>query len=311
VSNEIAKTTKTIKKGNLTVLNKNRNKQVEYPPSRIKNSSLKFKRVKIMNLKFNLPIIAVFICALFLQGCTISQNVIPVESGKEISKIYVLKNDKVLMEGFHPELLKQLNELGFATETYSGDLPSSVRHYMNYTANWRWDLAMFLFYFKATLYEQSKESGFSKILGEVEYDARNGGGNMNKFGSTADKIRPLLKELLGKVKREPSKNDESINNNSVSRSSFVAKENNISEGKTIVAFTTKAVENPKTTSAIVINSKLIEKIQTALKADHYYHGNISGELNEDTRNAIAVYKEINNLSGKSIDKVFLNALGIE
>ncbi len=57
-----------------------------------------------------------------------------------------------------------------------------------------------------------------------------------------------------------------------------------------MAFTTKAVEKPKTTSATVINSKLIEKIQTALKADHYYHGDINGELNEDTRNATAVYK---------------------
>lgn len=58
-------------------------------------------------------------------------------------------------------------------------------------------------------------------------------------------------------------------------------------------------------------SARVEKIQTALKAEHYYHGAISGELNEDTRNAIAVYKEINNLSGKSIDEAFLNALAIE
>jgi hypothetical protein len=96
-------------------------------------------------------------------------------------------------------------------------------------------------------------------------------------------------------------------------SPVITTENNISENKTAapMAFTTKAVEKPKTTSATVINSKLIEKIQTALTSDHYYHGAISGELNEDTRNAIAVYKEINNLSGKSIDKAFLNALGIE
>jgi hypothetical protein len=95
-------------------------------------------------------------------------------------------------------------------------------------------------------------------------------------------------------------------------SPVITSDNNISENKTAapMTFTTKAVEKPKTTSAIVINSKLIDKIQTALTSDHYYHGAISGELNENTRNAIAVYKEINNLSGKSIDKAFLNALGI-
>jgi hypothetical protein len=142
---------------------------------------------------------------LFLQGCTISQHVIPVDSTKEISKIYLQKNDKVLMEEFHPELLKQLNELGFETESYSTDLPKETTYYMTYTANWMWDMAMYLYYFKATVYEQSREAGFSKLLGEAEYDARMGGGNMNKFGHTSDKIKPLLQELFAKVKRKSSK----------------------------------------------------------------------------------------------------------
>ena len=41
-------------------------------------------------------------------------------------------------------------------------------------------------------------------IGEVEYDARKGGANMGKFGRTAEKIRPLLDELLKDVKRLPS-----------------------------------------------------------------------------------------------------------
>ena len=39
------------------------------------------------------------------------------------------------------------------------------------------------------------------LIGEVKYDAKNGGGSFNKFGKTADKIRPLLNELLSQVKR--------------------------------------------------------------------------------------------------------------
>lgn len=141
-----------------------------------------------------------FALILFLQGCTISQNVVPIEASKAISKIYVQKNDKVLMDEFHPELLKQLNELGFETESYTTDLPKEANYYMNYTANWMWDMAMYLYYFKATVYEQAKEAGFSKSIGEVEYDAKMGGANMSKFGHTADKIKPLLQELFAKVK---------------------------------------------------------------------------------------------------------------
>ena len=45
---------------------------------------------------------------------------------------------------------------------------------------------MYLTYFKATLYENGSE------VGHVEYDAQKGSANMNKFGSTSEKIRPLL-----------------------------------------------------------------------------------------------------------------------
>lgn len=129
-----------------------------------------------------------------------------------------------------------------------------------------------------------------------------------------EQLNQIVNDLsLQQVLQTPTLKTSAINPERVQTAApIVTPENNISENKTAapMAFTTKAVEKPKTTSAIVINSKLIEKIQTALTSDHYYHGNINGELNEDTRNAIAVYKEINNLSGKSIDKAFLNALGI-
>jgi hypothetical protein len=74
--------------------------------------------------------------------------------------------------------------------------------------------------------------------------------------------------------------------------------------------TTKLAVKPQSNTPFVMSKNLIEKIQSALTSEHYYHGDISGELNEDTKNAIAIYKQVNSLSGKSIDKAFLNALGI-
>lgn len=133
--------------------------------------------------------------AMLFSGCAISKNVQSVDSSTQIEKIYVKDNPKVLMEGLLPEIVAQIEELGFASESYDGDRPANARHYITFTANWQWDMAMYLTYFRATLYEDGR------ILGEVEYDAKMGGANMNKFGKTAEKIRPLLTELLEKVER--------------------------------------------------------------------------------------------------------------
>lgn len=99
------------------------------------------------------------------------------------------------MEGLLDELVAQIQGMGFESESYIGDRPANAKHYLTYTANWSWDMAMYLTYFRATLYDDGR------VLGEVEYDAKMGGANMGKFGKTAEKVRPLLEELLGKVER--------------------------------------------------------------------------------------------------------------
>jgi hypothetical protein len=129
------------------------------------------------------------------SGCAISRSVTPVDSTASIRKIYVLNNEKVHMKELVNEVVDQLEELGFEYEAYSGDRPQDALHYLTYTGNWNWDMAMYLTYFRATLYEDGR------VLGEVEYDAKMGGANMKKFGKTAEKIRPLMTELLEKVKR--------------------------------------------------------------------------------------------------------------
>lgn len=142
-------------------------------------------------MKISLFLVVVALCS----GCAISKHVTPVDSSVAIEKIYVLNNEKVHMKELVNEIVKQVHDLGFDSESYEGDRPADALHYITYTANWNWDMAMYLTYFRATLYEDGR------VLGEVEYDAKMGGANMGKFGKTEDKIRPLLTELLSKVQR--------------------------------------------------------------------------------------------------------------
>lgn len=129
----------------------------------------------------------------FISGCAISKHVVPVDSTKQIDKIYVLQNPRVFMDDFHGILLSQLEELGFQAETYTGDLPPEARYHMTYTANWNWDIAMYLVYFRANLYDDGRTAG------EIEYDSKLGGFNLNKFGTTENIVRPLLQELFAKA----------------------------------------------------------------------------------------------------------------
>lgn len=136
------------------------------------------------------------LATLFLaSSCSIVKNVTPVQTGKTIEKIYVERNKNVKMDGLHPEILEQLRSLGFQTDSYDGALPAAATYTLVYTANWNWDMAMYLTYFQATLLENGK------VLGRAEYDSRRGGANMGKFGKTAEKIRPLLMDLLSNVDR--------------------------------------------------------------------------------------------------------------
>ncbi len=127
----------------------------------------------------------------FLYGCAINKNISPIGVPK-IEKICVEKNTKVLMDGFHPELILQLEEIGIETETYLLERPDRCNVFMQYTANWTWDLAMYLSYLDVKVYEGNK------LIGKAEYDSRWGGARLDKFGSTAEIIRPIIKELFAK-----------------------------------------------------------------------------------------------------------------
>ena len=131
----------------------------------------------------------------FLTGCTIAKQVRAVPPGTQITKIYVENNPALHMDGLVPEVVAQIKKLGIEAESYNGAKPDGAKHHMTIAANWRWDMAMYLFYFEATLFEDHR------LLGTAEYDARMGGANPGKFGSTADKIRPLLMQLLDPVPR--------------------------------------------------------------------------------------------------------------
>lgn len=59
-----------------------------------------------------------------------------------------------------------------------------------YTANWRWDLALYMAFADIKIYSNGK------LAGHALYDALSGGANMNKFIKGEEKIAELVDQLF-------------------------------------------------------------------------------------------------------------------
>jgi hypothetical protein len=125
-----------------------------------------------------------------LVGCAIKQNVRPVErfEGKEVC---IVENKAVKQEGFLATYQRALAEKGYTVRVLPpGSSTSTCPVTSTYTANWRWDLALYLAYADIIVYKNGTQSG------EAIYDSLRGGANLGKFIRGETKIMELVNELF-------------------------------------------------------------------------------------------------------------------
>ena len=122
------------------------------------------------------------------SGCSINQRIEPVP--KKISTLCVEKNDDIFMSDYLGTLEKELASLKVDSKTVAPSESSKCNDVLRYKANWKWDMAMYLQYANFSVFEGENRIGYG------EYNAAGGGLNMNKFGDTEDKIKPILAELF-------------------------------------------------------------------------------------------------------------------
>jgi hypothetical protein len=139
----------------------------------------------------NMKLAVALLAASAIAGCAITQTVKPV-TASGMSQICVKNNPQVMMKEFANELRAQVERKGYKATTFDGERPSGCRHHMEYTANWRWDMAMYLVFADLRVYEDGL------LVGQATYDAHGGGANMSKFGATSEKLQRLVDELFAK-----------------------------------------------------------------------------------------------------------------
>lgn len=135
-------------------------------------------------------IVGLLAVVVLLQGCSISQKVTPV-ARKDMAELTVIENPAV-KNTFLDALKKAVEEQGVTAHVGpAATTPEDYPYAMTYTANWTWDMALYLVYAEINVFEKGKE------IGKAVYDSRRGGARMDKFINAENKVKELVGELFG------------------------------------------------------------------------------------------------------------------
>lgn len=129
------------------------------------------------------------LCVILLDGCSIQQQVIPVPT-TEIRKICIINNPDV-RESFLDAYIDALQSRDFHSEILDESAtPIDCALTSTYTANWRWDLALYMAFAEIKVYDNGKE------VGHALYDSLGGSGSLSKFISADLKVHELVDQLF-------------------------------------------------------------------------------------------------------------------
>ncbi|WP_312514054.1 Sbal_3080 family lipoprotein [Stutzerimonas nitrititolerans] len=131
------------------------------------------------------------ITTIAISGCSIKQTVTPATLSAELAPEICMIPALNLRAGFTSAYQASLVEKGFRTRLMApGSSPDRCALATTYIGRWGWDLALYMKHADIRVYEQGRQ------VGQAEYDARWGGGRLDKFISAEDKIAELTHQLF-------------------------------------------------------------------------------------------------------------------
>jgi len=136
-------------------------------------------------------VIVPLLVGLALVACSIKQNVRPVTPADLATREICIRENKTVREGFLEAYRQALESKGFSVRMLDPDAGIRACPLLTtYTANWRWDLALYMAYAELTVFRDGNE------IGKATYDALMGGGRMDKFIKADEKVRELVNQLF-------------------------------------------------------------------------------------------------------------------
>lgn len=136
-------------------------------------------------------IAALLVVGLVLSACSIKQDVTPVTEQVESDEICIVDNPAV-RQGFLEAMQKALVERGYKPKVFSKNDKAldACEYNLIYTANWKWDLALYMAYVKIDLIHKNR------VVGAALYDSNHGGANPKKWVKGDKKVNELISQML-------------------------------------------------------------------------------------------------------------------
>ncbi|MGH8353652.1 MAG: Sbal_3080 family lipoprotein [Pseudomonas sp.] len=129
--------------------------------------------------------------AVLLTGCTIHQRVDPAKLSPALAPEICMIAASGVRAGFTNTYRATLQNKGFRVrELPAGAGPSLCPLSTTYTGTWKWDLALYMSYAQMGVFHHGVQ------VGVAIYDARGGGGRLDKFIDAESKIHELADQLF-------------------------------------------------------------------------------------------------------------------
>jgi hypothetical protein len=127
-----------------------------------------------------------------VTGCSIKQTVKPVTPAQLTTRDICVRENPAVRAGFLEAYRQALEGKGLVVRVLAPDTGITACPLLTtYTANWRWDLALYMAYAELTVYQNGGE------IGKAVYDSLMGGGRIDKkFIKADEKVRELVDQLF-------------------------------------------------------------------------------------------------------------------
>lgn len=126
-----------------------------------------------------------------LAGCSIRQYADPVTLSSELTPTICMIAAPGVRAGFTTTYRAALQDKGFTVrELAAGSSATLCPLSTTYIGKWSWDLTLYMSYAEMRVYQHGVQAG------EAIYDARSGGGRLDKFIDAEPKIREMADQLF-------------------------------------------------------------------------------------------------------------------
>lgn len=138
-------------------------------------------------MKISLVVVAAVVV---LVGCASPQQQINPVAKISVKQMCIVQNPQVSQAGFLDALQNAMRTKGFDVQLVSAATGTAAcPQFVQYTANYRWDLALYLAYAEIKVYQDQREVGLAR------YDAMRVAGP-SKFIKGEEKVRELVGQLF-------------------------------------------------------------------------------------------------------------------